>query len=424
LHKCNSQCLKYPHPAIDSVDSISFTGVLDKNILFDEVTVMLIAGPCSPPTGKIERIAPEDLLSQITRFSETSLTRHLLDAIPTPLMVLNDRHQIVFANQGLLEVFAFSEVSEVHGLRPGEVFDCAFAKLSHGCGTSEACRTCDVLLASFAGLAGKEDERECQITCSKENRQEALDLRVKTSPITCSVGQFTVFTVSDISHEKRRRVLERIFFHDILNVAGSIRGFTDILLHHKPDDRHEIYALIQAAAEQTIEEIETQRILAAAENQELQIRPEPFHLKDFLLKTVGIYRRHQVAAGRELRLELKIPDLTLTSDRALLGRVLGNMIKNALEACAPNQTVTVHCSLAGNRILFGVHNPGIIPDQNRLKIFKRSFTTKGEGRGLGTYSLRLLSDHLRSEVHFTSSAEAGTTFFVLHPLSLNCPSVE
>lgn len=386
---------------------------------------MPIDKPCAFPTGILKRTDPKDFLRQISAFHETFLTGHLLDAIPTPLMVLNDCLQVVFANQELLDVFSFSEVSQVHGLRPGEIFNCAFIpKAPDGCGTSEACRTCGALLAALSGLEGKRDERECQIICPKEGRHEALDLRIRTNPITSALGRFTVFTVRDISHEKRRQVLERVFFHDILNVAGSIRGFAEILLQHSPKDSQEIYTLIQAAAEQTIEEIETQRILAAAENKELKIRREPFHLNDFLIKTVGIYRRHQVAAGRNLRLDLQIPELILESDRALLGRMLGNMIKNALEACAPDETVTVHCRLAGDQVLFSVHNPGAIPTQNRLKIFNRPFTTKGEGRGLGIYSLRLLSNHLCSEVSFTSSAETGTTFYIRHPLSFNCPPVD
>jgi signal transduction histidine kinase len=267
-------------------------------------------------------------------------------------------------------------------------------------------------------MMGRKDEQECCINRTREGLLEALDLRVRTTPLTCAEGSFTIFAFTDISHEKRRRVLERIFFHDILNVAGSIRGFAELLQYQPQTDRQEIYALIQAAAEQTIEEIETQRILSAAETQELQARPDPLRLFDFLRTTVGIYRRHEAAEDRELVLDLRIPDMLLVSDRALLGRVLGNLIKNALEACPPGETVTVSCSIDDRGVRFSVHNPGVIPHQVRLQIFKRSFSTKGTGRGLGTYSLRLLCRYLQSEVSFTSNADEGTTFHILHPLTL------
>ena len=54
--------------------------------------------------------------------------------------------------------------------------------------------------------------------------------------------------------------------------------------------------------------------------------------------------------------------------------------------------------------------------RDRLQVFQRSFSTKGSGRGLGTYSMRLLTEHyLRGSVGFTSSAAEGTTFFASYP---------
>ena len=103
-----------------------------------------------------------------------------------------------------------------------------------------------------------------------------------------------------------------------------------------------------------------------------------------------IYRRHEVAEGRYLQLEPDAADLLMDSDRTLLGRVLGNMIKNALEASRPGEAVTVGCRQVDDRVEFRVHNPAVIPTPVRLQIFQRSFSTRGLSRGLGTYSMRLL----------------------------------
>ncbi|MBK8661763.1 MAG: hypothetical protein IPN18_08110 [Ignavibacteriales bacterium] len=64
----------------------------------------------------------------------------------------------------------------------------------------------------------------------------ALDLRVKSTQLNIDNENFTVFTVSDISNEKRRSALERIFFHDILNTAGGILGYTQILKDAEPEE--------------------------------------------------------------------------------------------------------------------------------------------------------------------------------------------
>jgi signal transduction histidine kinase len=366
-----------------------------------------------------ERVSRQDLHRQVDNFACPSLTRRLLDAVPNLLMILNGQRQIVYANQTLVELIAAGDENLVHGLRPGEVLGCIHAETAPGgCGTAEPCRTCGAVLAILAGLEGRKEVRECRVTRDVKGRQECLDLLVWATPLVYAGEAFTVLAISDISHEKRRQVLERLFFHDIVNIIGGIRGFAELLPDTVPAaQRQEVYSLIQAAAQQAIDEIESQRILSAAETKELRIRPEPLPVADFLRQTVDIYRRHEVARERLLRIDPQPPEIILVSDRALLGRVLGNMIKNALEACAPGETVTVGCSCAGDGVRFSVHNPGVIPPEVQLQIFQRSFSTKGSGRGLGTYSLRLLCDYLQSSVHFTSNAEEGTLFQVFHPLT-------
>jgi signal transduction histidine kinase len=113
-------------------------------------------------------------------------------------------------------------------------------------------------------------------------------------------------------------------------------------------------------------------------------------------------------------------DITIITDRHLLNRILGNMIKNAIEAIKHGETIKIGCrNLNDDTIEFRVHNPGHIQQQNQLQIFRRSFSTKGNGRGLGTYSIKLLGErYLGGKVSFTSSLEKGTTFSLKLPIRL------
>jgi len=53
----------------------------------------------------------------------------------------------------------------------------------------------------------------------------------------------------------------------------------------------------------------------------------------------------------------------------------------------------------------------------QLQLFQRSFSTKsGTGRGVGSYSVKLLTEkYLRGTVTFSSSEAQGTTFTVRLP---------
>jgi signal transduction histidine kinase len=90
---------------------------------------------------------------------------------------------------------------------------------------------------------------------------------------------------------------------------------------------------------------------------------------------------------------------------------------NALEATPRDGVVSAGCGSAAERVAFRVHNPGVIPVAARWQIFQRSFSTKGVNRGLGTYSVKLLTErYLHGRAGFTTSTDGGTTFFVELPL--------
>ena len=117
-------------------------------------------------------------------------------------------------------------------------------------------------------------------------------------------------------------------------------------------------------------------------------------------------------------MRIDLPELApeLQTDVTLLRRVLGNMLKNAVEATPAGGTITVGCVDRDDEVEFWINNPGEMPRQVQLQIFQRSFTTKGAGRGLGAYSMRLLTErYLGGRVGFTSSPTDGVTFRAVYP---------
>jgi signal transduction histidine kinase len=368
-----------------------------------------------------EQASQDTVLRQSRGFVDAPLAFALLNAVPNIVLVLNQQRQIVFSNHVLLDVLGVSEEEAVIGLRPGEALDCVHAREPGcGCGTTEFCRTCGAAQAILSGLHGQQAANECRIV---QQNGTALDLRVCVTPLSENGESFLVFTAEDISHEKRRQVLERLFFHDILNLAGVIMGYAGLLPDTgDPDQAARITESIYEASRRLVEEIEAQRELSAAENGDLVVRPSALHSLDLLQSVRALYEGHDVAKDRRIAIEAQARDVSFTSDRVLLERVLGNMAKNALEACAPGQTVTLSCRADDHEVAFEVHNPTSMPREVQLQIFQRSFSTKGSGHGLGTYSMKLLSErYLRGTVTFMTSPEQGTTFSATYPLVLDSP---
>lgn len=375
-----------------------------------------------------ERADAHQVAAQAELFMRDRIVRELLDSVPTLLAVLNEQRQIVFSNQALLEFLAATDETIGRGLRPGELFNCANAHLMPGgCGTAEACRNCGAVNAILAGLCERADVQEYRLIREIDDHHYSLDLRIHTRPFHHREQRFVVFTIEDISHQKRRSALEHIFFHDILNLAGSVKGFSQLLSEHLPADREqgEILHLIDSAASQIVDEINAQRILLAAENRELELNLGILNARALVAHAAEIYRRHPVCENRRIEVESNSADIWFTSDATLIGRVLGNMLKNALEACRAGETVRIGCEVRHDEVLFWVHNPGVIVRKAQLQMFQRSFSTKGAGRGLGTYSMRLLTEeYLGGRLSFTSTDENGTTFLAGYPLRVPSSSVD
>jgi signal transduction histidine kinase len=353
--------------------------------------------------------------SQAKKIGEWTGIQGLLDAIPDVLVAVNSTRQIVYANQSAVEFFRARSPRELWGKRPGEAAGCIHSEETPGgCGTAEACRVCGAFLAIQQGLRGKSSVEECRMMLTGG---APLDLSVWARPFQLEDEQFLFLSIQDISDEKRRQALEKIFFHDLLNTAGGLKSISEIIEGSAPGELRELREVIASLSEQLVDEIQSQRDLLAAERGELHVQAREVNSRDVVAKTISLYLKNQVCDGKTIQASEICDEIPLCTDMVLLLRVLGNLAKNALEATPPGGTVIVGChSPTDKTIEFFVHNAACIPREIQLQIFNRSFSTKGRGRGLGTYSVKLLTERfLDGKAEFSSTPKEGTIFFVRFP---------
>ena len=363
-----------------------------------------------------DRATTVELERQRRLLAADPLVWQLLAGYPGPAVILNEQRQIVSANRHMASLLE-TEPADLTGLRPGEAVGCVHAQTHAGvCGTSSFCRHCGAVNAILTSQRGMPDERECRISGGGEKGDYSLDLRVSATPLEFGGELYTIFAIRDISDEKRRAVLERLFFHDVLNTAGGLLGLLQLWPDLVEAEARDVAGMARLLSIELIEEIRSGRDLTAAERGELQVELRECDAEKILLDLCSLYTHHTVAEGRRLSLTAIEGDRVLISDATLLRRVLGNIIKNALEASAVGQTVTVSFA-GGPEALFTIHNEAVMAEEVRAQLFQRSFSTKiGSGRGVGTYSVKLLTErYLKGTVNFTSTAGAGTTFYLRIP---------
>lgn len=337
----------------------------------------------------------------------------VLNAFPGFVLVLNHTRQIVFANQSFLRFLGAKCLAEVLGKKPGNALACEHAVHSIlGCGTTVFCSTCGASKATpLLHQPENAAAQECRIR--QEGSGKSFDFRVQTAPFPGGDDNLYLFFLTDISHEKRQRALERIFFHDVANIATGMVGLSRTLCEKElgAEKKKQFQDVLHRYAQRLADEVEAQRALAAAENNDLHLQTGPCESLTLLDEVASFYNNGDNDQTSRVEIAADAVVTEFFTDPRLLHRILINMTKNAIEASPPEAVVRLGCEQAGDDLEFWVHNQSCMPEKVQLQIFQRSFSTKGSGRGLGTYSIKLLGEHyLKGRVSFTSSPEEGTTF--------------
>ena len=377
-----------------------------------------------PPSSRYQRL-PEDHVSplppprradrarlqrEIAVATASPIVRAVLDASDSIVLVLDPERQIVALN-GLVPD---AGEGDARGLRPGEVLGCVNA--GSGCGAAPACASCGAL---GAVLVSHDRQRPIEAECTiRSDRRPgtSFEFNARAVPVRIEDCSFTVLSLRDVSAEKRRQVLEQVFFHDVLNTVTGLRNWS-ALLQRAPAEPGRAAARIEVLARQIEEEIRHHRTLLEAENGTLVPELAPIRAADLLEDLRAVFAEHPLA--RERRLELEAPsDFALATDRSLLVRTLVNAVANAFEASPPGEAVRVSAAPAEEGgVRLEVQNAGVMPAAVQARVFQRSFSTKAaRGRGLGTYSMKLFAERcLGGRVSFASRPEIGTVFTILLP---------
>lgn len=366
-----------------------------------------------------ERAEATAIRRQHKNLAETQTLSTVLSAVPEFVAVLNQERQLVYANTAALGFFNVESSVPLCGRRPGELFKCIHStETEYGCGTSAACRNCGAVQAILESQSSNVSAiRECTIVARDQDRELTYNFRVVTTPFMIKGEKFVLISLSDIGEQKRKGALERIFFHDILNTASSLKVYIDLIRRSSSDEAPlQFVEDLEAITDSLVEEIQSQKMLVSAENGTLEVQKNLISSAQLIDHVVKLFVHDELAEGIEIQIAPFSETLAFISDEAILRRVLVNAVKNALEAAETGSTVTIGFGGSSSAVKFFVHNPGMIEETVQSNIFKRYYSTKGGNRGLGTYSMKLLTEeYLGGEVSFWSTADRGTTFTFLIP---------
>lgn len=314
----------------------------------------------------------------------------IMESAQTGLITVNDTGSVYQANSEALRIFGLQQLTHIRQLE-GTVPEAARA------------------------LAAIRPGEKLRVTCSTETGEMALTLGC--SEITLEDRHRRVISVSDINSEVSEIQIEswsklsRILTHEIMNSLAPVTSLSDTLLHIDrpldPDVRRGLET-ISATSRRLVSFVDSYRRFTRIPAPQR----EPFEVRELIRQAVSL----TAAAGNapQIHVDIEPADTMIYADKAQLGQVAVNLLKNAREATAgrPAGEIWIRSRIdaAEHVIIEFSNNGGAIPAEVAENIFTPFYTTKPDGSGIGlSLSRRIMQLHDGS-LRLTSNTDHRVTF--------------
>ena len=314
----------------------------------------------------------------------------IMESAQTGLITVNDTGSVYQANSEALRIFGLQQLTHIRQLE-GTVPEAARA------------------------LAAIRPGEKLRVTCSTETGEMALTLGC--SEITLEDRHRRVISVSDINSEVSEIQIEswsklsRILTHEIMNSLAPVTSLSDTLLHIDrpldPDVRRGLET-ISATSRRLVSFVDSYRRFTRIPAPQR----EPFEVRELIRQAVALTAA--AGDGPQIHVDIEPADTMIYADKAQLGQVAVNLLKNAREATAgrPAGEIWIRSRIdaAEHVIIEFSNNGGAIPAEVAENIFTPFYTTKPDGSGIGlSLSRRIMQLHGGS-LRLTSNTDHRVTF--------------
>ncbi|SFM19013.1 sensor histidine kinase [Methanolobus profundi] len=236
------------------------------------------------------------------------------------------------------------------------------------------------------------------------------------------------FTGTTMDLDERKRVEEElrhsnelkdlftdIMRHDLLNPAGNVRGFTEILLEMEEDpEKTHILTILQKSSNKLIEMIDTAAKFAKLESEE---ELEISRMDIMIILHNVIEQFHQQLKEKEMSLELRTEGSYPAMLNPIVEEVFANFISNAIKYSPEGTMITIDVQDLNYEWRVNVTDQGDgIPDRSKPFVFDRfkRVDKKGvKGTGLGLAIVKKIAELLGGTVGVEDNPEGkGSIFWV------------
>lgn len=251
------------------------------------------------------------------------------------------------------------------------------------------------------GILVLDDERGVVLRCNKaalkllqtevvthvnqiKDRLESLSVR--DAYTTLKGRRVRIVAISDIKGELANQEIDswvkliRVLTHEIMNTITPIVSLSEVMLTQAEGGRKAELEVINRTSKELVRFVENYRKFTHVPTPV----PQLFYVKPFLERMARLAEQ-RMKPGCTVGVDVSPEDLLVYADEGLIGRVVSNLLKNAVEAVGGDGSVSVRAYTGDDdKVVVDVTDDGEpIPDDVAAHVFVPFFTTKKDGSGVG-----------------------------------------
>ncbi len=214
--------------------------------------------------------------------------------------------------------------------------------------------------------------------------------------------------------------------HDLRNPINGIQGLMQIVRGDLKDNLssdHEImFDLVDDSCNKSTHLIQELLDVTVLESEGFELDREKTMLKDYLINTIAHFKDKAEKKGVDLNVFVERDVLTVSIDQKRFGRVIDNLLSNALKFTSSPGEVAIESFEKEKSVLIRVKDTGIgIPESMHEYIFDKFSKAKRTGlegeasTGLGMSIVKQIVELHEGKIWVESRENIGTQFFIELP---------
>jgi nitrogen fixation/metabolism regulation signal transduction histidine kinase len=256
------------------------------------------------------------------------------------------------------------------------------------------------------------------------NERETVSLSIRVSGMTLHGQYVRIVVINDIRSELEEKEIEswirltRVLTHEIMNAITPITSLSQTLLAlHGNNTGEEIrngLDVICSTGKGLISFVDSYRKFTHIPTP----KPSLFYVRKFIERMVQLATHQNPYPNISIAIDVSPDDLILHADENLIGQVVLNILKNAMQAIGHEQDdgciELKACCNENESVIIEVSNNGpAIPPDEAEHIFVPFFTTREGGSGIGLSVARQIMQLSGGSITLKNTPHAKKTAFVL-----------